>query len=163
MGADQNDVSPIFNFQTPSNSKCAVSLFIGGNVASYKSVSTLTLQDQIIEKETEIMNFVMFTLPALKTDLFSETITSDDHVSHINKIMEQVKQLSSEKKCMKNNLNVYSKNTIYLKNDKVRHDHAITSLKIDVDNCSDLIKKPLTIVHFMLRQSILSGKVKHKY
>ena len=33
------------------------------------------------------------------------------------------------------------KDIIYLKEDKVRHDHDIILLKIDVVNCSDLIKE----------------------
>ena len=87
------------------------------------------------------MNLVTFILPALKENLFSGTISFDDYISRMDKITEQVKQISSEITCMKNDLNEYTKYIIYLNDDKVRHDHAITSLKIDVANCSDLIKE----------------------
>ena len=42
---------------------------------------------------------------------------------------------------MKNDLNDHTNDIIYLKDDKVRHVHAITSLKIDVANCSDLLQE----------------------
>ena len=87
------------------------------------------------------MNLVTFNFPALKKDLFSGTISSDDYASNMDKIMEQVKQISSEITCMKNDPHDHTKDIIYLNDDKVRHDHAITSLKIDVTSCSDLIKE----------------------
>ena len=55
--------------------------------------------------------------------------------------MEQVKQISSEITCMKNDLNDHTNDIIYLKDDTVRHVHAIKSLKIDVANCSDLLQE----------------------
>ena len=91
MGANQNDVSLISKSQNSSNSKCAISLSHGGNIASYKSVSTPTFQDQVTEKESEIINIVTFNLPALKKDLFSGIISSDDYAFHMDNIMEQVK------------------------------------------------------------------------
>ena len=78
------------------------------------------------------MNLVTFNFPALKKDLFSGTISSDDYASNMDKIMEQVKQISSEITCMKDDPHDHTKDIIYLNDDKVRHDHAITSLKIDV-------------------------------
>ena len=91
VSSDQNDVSPISNSQTSSNSKCVISLSPGGNATSYKSVSTHTLQDQVTKKESEIINIVTFNLPALKKDLFSGIISSDDYAFHMDNIMEQVK------------------------------------------------------------------------
>ena len=141
VGTDHQDVSPIINSQTSGNSKCVINLSPNGSTVSYKSVSNPTLQDQVTEKESEVMNLVTLHLPALKKDLLIGTISSDDYASRMDTIMEQVKHISSEITCMKTDLHDHSKDLIYLKDDKVRHDHAITSLKIDVANCSDLIKE----------------------
>ena len=89
VGTDHQDVSPISNSQTSGNSKCVIRLSPNGNDVSFKSVvSTSTLQDQVTEKESEVMNLVTLHLPALKKDLFSGTISSDDYASRMDTIME---------------------------------------------------------------------------
>ena len=131
VGIDHQDMSPIYYSQTSGHSKCVISISPGGHDTSYKSVSTLTLHDQV--------TLVTYTLPVLKRGLFSGTISSDDYASYMDTIMEQVKQLLSDITCMKNKL---TDNTIYiisLQDDKDRHDHAITSLTIDVANYPDLL------------------------
>ena len=65
------------------------------------------------------MNLVTFILPALKENLFSGTISFDDYISRMDKIIEQVKQISSETTCMQNDLNEHTKDIIYLNDDKV--------------------------------------------
>ena len=89
VGTDHQDVSPISTSQTSGNSKCVISLSPNDYAASFKSVaSTPTLQDKITEKESEVMNLVTLHLPALKKDLFSGTISSDDYASRMDTIME---------------------------------------------------------------------------
>ena len=78
MGADQNEVSPLSNSHASNNSKRTISLSSGGNIASYKSVSTPTLQDQVTEMESKIINLATFNLPGLKKNLFSRMISFDD-------------------------------------------------------------------------------------
>ena len=110
------------------------------------------------------MNLVTFILPALKENLFSGTISFDDYISRMDKITEQVKQISSEITCMKNDLNEYTKYIIYLNDDKVRHDHAITSLKIDGINCSGLIKEPVydSTFHAKTIKTIRQGQAQNQ-
>ena len=91
------------------------------------------------ENRNSLTSFILLSL--VLRNIFSATISSDDYIPQIDKLMEQVKQSSCEIIFIKNDLNEDKKDIIYLKDDKVRHNHDIISFKIDVANCSERIKE----------------------
>ena len=138
---EHNNISPMSPSPTPSLRMRNIRLSPGGDATSYKSVSPSPLQTQINEKESQLLDLVNLNASSLKAGLFRGRISPDEYDSHMDDLMSQVKDISSEISLIRNKITTNKKDILFLQDDKIKHDNDIISLKVNVEHCSDRIKE----------------------
>ena len=161
---EHNNISPVSSSPTPSLRMRNIRLSPGGNAVSYKSVTPPSLQTQINEKESQLLDLVNLNAPSLKADLFRGRISPDEYDSHMDDLMSLVKDISSEISLLRNEITNNRKDILYLQDDTIKHDNDIVSLKVDIAHCSDRIKEYTDDSHLHSKtiKNIRQGQVQVK-